>query len=69
MDGVASEAAEVELVIGQIRNLSEETAGNTETISAAEAEQLASLEEMASSSADLSSMAEQLQQLVGQFKI
>lgn len=69
MDGVASEAAEVELVIGQIRNLSEETAGNTETISAAAEEQLASLEEMASSSADLSSMAEQLQQLVGQFKI
>ncbi len=69
MGGVAAEAVEVELAIGQIRNLSEETAGNTETISAAAEEQLASLEEMASSSADLSSMAEQLQQLVGQFKI
>ncbi|WP_410771716.1 methyl-accepting chemotaxis protein [Fontibacillus sp. BL9] len=69
MGAVVAEASEVEQVIGHIRILSEETAGNTETISAAAEEQLASLEEMASSSTDLSSMAEQLQQLVGQFKI
>lgn len=66
---VAFEASEVEQAIEYIRNLSEETAGNTETISAAAEEQLASLEEMASSSAELSSMAEQLQRIVSQFKI
>lgn len=69
MGEVAAEASEVEQAIGYIRNLSEETAGNTETISAAAEEQLASLQEMASSSADLSGMAEQLQQMVGKFKI
>lgn len=69
MGEVAAEASEVEQAIGYIRHLSEETAGNTETISAAAEEQLASLQEMASSSADLSGMAEQLQQLVGKFKI
>lgn len=68
MGEVASEASEVERAIGYIRTLSGETAGNTETISAAAEEQLASLQEMASSSADLSSMAEQLQQMVGRFK-
>ncbi|MFD1175093.1 methyl-accepting chemotaxis protein [Paenibacillus puldeungensis] len=69
MQGVANEANAVEGAIDQIRSLSEEAAGNTQTISAAAEEQLASVEEIASSSADLSKMAEQLQELVGRFKV
>ncbi|MBA9085472.1 methyl-accepting chemotaxis protein [Fontibacillus solani] len=69
MNEVAEGADTVENEISLIRGLSEAMAGNTETISAAAEEQLASIEEVASSSTDLSRMAEQLQQLVGQFKI
>ncbi|MNI21608.1 Methyl-accepting chemotaxis protein McpB [compost metagenome] len=69
MSEVAEGADTVENEIGLIRGLSEAMAGNTETISAAAEEQLASIEEVASSSTDLSRMAEQLQQMVGQFKI
>ncbi|MNO58853.1 Methyl-accepting chemotaxis protein McpB [compost metagenome] len=69
MSEVAEGANTVENEIGLIRGLSEAMAGNTETISAAAEEQLASIEEVASSSTDLSRMAEQLQELVAQFKI
>ncbi|MNE36824.1 Methyl-accepting chemotaxis protein McpB [compost metagenome] len=69
MNEVAKGAGTVEAEIGLIRGLSEAMAGNTETISAAAEEQLASIEEVSSSSADLSRMAEELQKLVGQFKI
>lgn len=69
MNEVAEGAGTVEAEIGLIRGLSEAMAGNTETISAAAEEQLASIEEVSSSSADLSRMAEELQKLVGQFKI
>ncbi|MGG6314547.1 HAMP domain-containing methyl-accepting chemotaxis protein [Paenibacillus macerans] len=69
MQGVAEEAGVVEQAIVRIRQLSEEAAGNTQTISAAAEEQLASVEEISSSSADLSRMAEQLQELVGKFKV
>lgn len=69
MQQVAGEAGTTREAMEQIRHLSEEAAGNTQTISAAAQEQLASLEEMASSSADLSLMAEQLQELVSRFKI
>ncbi|MDQ0192278.1 methyl-accepting chemotaxis protein [Paenibacillus wynnii] len=63
------EAGSMEQAIGDIKGISEESAGNTETISAAAQEQLASVEEIASSSADLSHLAEELQKLVGRFKL
>ena len=63
------EAGTMEQAILDIKGISEEAAGNTETISAAAQEQLASVEEIASSSADLSHLAEELQNLVGRFKL
>ncbi|WP_410512689.1 methyl-accepting chemotaxis protein [Paenibacillus sp. BR2-3] len=63
------EAESMEKAIGDIRGISEVAAGNTETISAAAQEQLASVEEIASSSVDLSHLAEELQKLVGRFKL
>jgi methyl-accepting chemotaxis protein len=63
------EAESMEKAIVDIRGISEIAAGNTETISAAAQEQLASVEEIASSSADLSHLAEELQKLVGRFKL
>lgn len=59
----------MEKAIGEIRGISEEAAVNTETIATAAQEQLASVEEMASSSTDLSRLAEELQKLVSSFKI
>lgn len=66
---LSTEAESMEKAIVEIRSVSELAAGNTETISAAAQEQLASIEEMASSSAELSHLAEELQNLVGRFKL
>lgn len=63
------ESNHMEKAIGEIRGISEEAAVNTETIATAAQEQLASVEEMASSSTDLSRLAEELQKLVSTFKI
>ncbi|GIP47539.1 hypothetical protein J53TS2_11300 [Paenibacillus sp. J53TS2] len=51
------------------RQVSEEHVGNTQSISAAAEEQLASVEEIASSAADLSRMAEQLKGIVDKFHV
>ncbi|MNW01826.1 Methyl-accepting chemotaxis protein McpA [compost metagenome] len=69
MQTLSAEAGSMERAIGEIRGISLEAASNTETISAAAQEQLASVEEIASSSADLSHLAEELQKLVGRFKL
>lgn len=76
MEDVAKAAAELAVGAGKvtesikdIRLISEETAGNTQTISAAAEEQLASIEEIASSSTDLSRMAADLRELAGKFKV
>ncbi|MNI70461.1 Methyl-accepting chemotaxis protein McpA [compost metagenome] len=61
-DGMGAAMEEIGLV-------SRETAANTEMISAAAEEQLASVEEIASSSADLSRLADELQALVSRFKL
>lgn len=66
---LSAEAASMEQAIGEIRGISEEAAGNTETISSAAQEQLASVEEIASSTANLSHLAEELQRLAGRFKL
>lgn len=63
------ESDHMKKAIEEIRSISEEAAVNTETISSAAQEQLASVEEMATSSTDLSRLAEDLQELVSRFKI
>ncbi|WP_052092361.1 methyl-accepting chemotaxis protein [Paenibacillus sp. FSL H7-0357] len=73
MDGavhtLSAEAASMEKAIGELQGISKEAAGNTETISAAAQEQLASVEEIASSTAGLSQLAGELQKLAGRFKL
>ncbi|OKP85398.1 hypothetical protein A3844_16560 [Paenibacillus helianthi] len=66
---LTAEAVSMQAAISEIQGISQEAAGNTETISAAAEEQLASVEEIASSSADLSHLAEELQKLVGRFRL
>ncbi|WP_240675800.1 methyl-accepting chemotaxis protein [Ammoniphilus sp. CFH 90114] len=55
--------------IQAISNIAEETALGTQTVSASTEEQLASMEEISSSSTFLSKMAEELQATVGRFKV
>ncbi|WP_310830588.1 methyl-accepting chemotaxis protein [Paenibacillus pedocola] len=73
MDGavrsLTAEAVSMERAIGEIGGISREAAGNTETISAAAQEQLAAVEEISSSTMNLSHLAEELQKLVGRFKL
>ena len=52
-----------------IDKLSQQTAGETQTVSAATEEQLASMEEIASSSQALSQLAQDLQNAVAQFRV
>lgn len=66
---MARGAAGVVSIMSDISLISNEAAGNTESISAAAEQQLASIEEIASSSADLSQMAEELRELVGRFQV
>ncbi|MCP3745743.1 methyl-accepting chemotaxis protein [Paenibacillus sp. A3M_27_13] len=56
-------------IMSDIAHISDEAASNTESISAAAEQQLASIEEIASSTADLSQMAEELRELVGRFQV
>ncbi|MFB5759846.1 methyl-accepting chemotaxis protein [Paenibacillus medicaginis] len=76
IDSIAAAASElaqntvtVVHAMEEVGRLSQETAGNSETVSAAAQQQLASMEEIGSSAADLTRMAEQLQQLVARFKL
>lgn len=66
---LASEAVSMERAIGEIGSISREAAGNTETISAAAQEQLAAVQEISSSTANLSHLAEELQKLVSRFNL
>lgn len=66
---LTAEADSLDQAISEIRGITEAAAGSTETISAAAQQQLASVEEIASSTADLSRQADELQQLVGRFKL
>lgn len=76
IESIAAAAAElaqntvtVVQAMDEVGRLSQDTAGNSETVSAAAQQQLASMEEIGSSAADLTRMAEQLQQLVARFKL
>ncbi|MCM3174715.1 methyl-accepting chemotaxis protein [Paenibacillus sp. MER 99-2] len=62
-------ATQVAQAMNDISIVTQESAANTESVSASSQEQLASVEEIASSSAHLNSMAEQLQGLLGMFKM
>ncbi|MFC9711373.1 methyl-accepting chemotaxis protein [Paenibacillus sp. NPDC056933] len=62
-------ASHVAQAMNDISIVTQESAANTESVSASSQEQLASVEEIASSSAHLNSMAEQLQGLLGMFKM
>jgi methyl-accepting chemotaxis protein len=64
-----SGASHVVRTMTDISNVTQESAASTESVSASSQEQLASVEEIASSSAHLNSMAEQLQGLLGMFKM
>ncbi|MDP4097642.1 methyl-accepting chemotaxis protein [Paenibacillus sp. P96] len=66
---LARNSANVVDAMEEVGRLSQETAGNSETVSAAAQQQLASMEEIGSSAADLTRMAEQLQLLVARFKL
>lgn len=66
---LAAEAVSMERAIGEIGSISREAAENTETISAAAQEQLAAVQEISSSSANLSHLAEELQKLVSRFNL
>ncbi|GMA49255.1 hypothetical protein GCM10025857_06120 [Alicyclobacillus contaminans] len=66
---IQSGAGEVEASIVEIDHIAVTTASETQTVAAAAEEQLASMEEITSSAANLSLMAEELQKLVGKFKV
>ncbi|WP_277468139.1 MULTISPECIES: methyl-accepting chemotaxis protein [unclassified Paenibacillus] len=66
---LAAEAASMERAIGEIGSISREAAENTETISAAAQEQLAAVQEISSSTANLNHLAEELQKLVSRFNL
>ncbi|WP_138495467.1 methyl-accepting chemotaxis protein [Paenibacillus pinistramenti] len=76
IDGVRAASSELEqdgqsvmAAMQQIAGISEEAAGNTQTVSAAAEEQLASIIEIGNSASELSRLAENLQKLVSRFKI
>ncbi|URJ44094.1 methyl-accepting chemotaxis protein [Paenibacillus polymyxa] len=67
--GVADGTSTVVSSMEEITRIAEEAASHTETVSAAAEEQLASMEEIGSSAADLTRLAEQLQDLLTQFQL
>lgn len=56
-------------LMDEIENITRNSTGNTQTVAAAAEEQLASMEEITSSSNSLASMAEELQDQISRFKI
>lgn len=70
--GIQHMAASADLVVKSIHTIAEvaeTSAAGTQNVSAAAEEQLASMEEISASASALAKMAEELQTLVGQFKI
>lgn len=55
--------------VSQIARISEQTAGLTQGVAAAAEEQNASMEEIASASLTLTKMAEELNDVMGRFKV
>ena len=69
INGFAGDSEQTAKAVGGIKVISQDTMGQTETVSAATEEQSASLEEIASSSRELAVMAGDLQAAVGRFKV
>ncbi|MBR0588827.1 methyl-accepting chemotaxis protein [Bacillus sp. FSL W8-0920] len=73
MNGTAKELShgsnDISHAVNQIKELSRESSAGFQDIAASAEEQLASMEEISSSSATLSQMAEELRELIKQFKI
>ncbi|MDN0040675.1 methyl-accepting chemotaxis protein [Bacillus aerophilus] len=73
MNGSAQELShgsnDISQAVNQIKELSRESSAGFQDIAASAEEQLASMEEISSSSATLSQMAEELRELIKQFKI
>lgn len=66
---ISAETEQVVQSIATIDEIAASTASGTQNVAAAAQEQLASMEEITSSAMSLSKMAEELQALVGQFKV
>lgn len=66
---VAAGAEQINATIEEMSHIANTSSANTQNIAAASEEQMASMEEITSSSASLSKMAEDLQMLVGRFKV
>jgi methyl-accepting chemotaxis protein len=66
---LSTNAAQFTRAIDEIATITETTDANVQHVSAAAQEQLASMEEIISSSTALARMAEQLQEIVGKFKV
>ncbi|MNO06322.1 Methyl-accepting chemotaxis protein McpB [compost metagenome] len=60
---------EAEQTFGGLEEVARSTSMNTQTVAASSEEQLASMEEVSASSADLSRLADSLQELLQQFKV
>ncbi|WP_427847138.1 methyl-accepting chemotaxis protein [Bacillus pumilus] len=73
MNGTAKELShgsnDISHAVNQIKELSRESSAGFQDIAASAEEQLASMEEISSSSATLSQMAEELRELIKQFKM
>lgn len=66
---VAASAEQINASIEEMASIAHTSASNTQNIAAASEEQMASMEEISNSSASLSKMAEDLQEMVGRFKV
>lgn len=69
IEQVADGSQEVVCSTNKIEDTSKDVAGQIQNISAATQEQTASMEEIASSSESLAQLAQELQEIIGQFKI
>ncbi|MBW4085717.1 methyl-accepting chemotaxis protein [Paenibacillus sp. S150] len=60
---------QINAAVDQLAGIAKKTAGHAGTVAGASEEQLASMQQVASSSTDLTSLAEELQQLTSRFKV
>lgn len=66
---MSASSEEITATMEQITSLSQQSAQNSQRVAAASEEQLSSMEEVSSSAAHLSKIAEELQTIVGKFKV
>lgn len=66
---IVEQVQEAEQTFGGLEEVARSTSMNTQTVAASSEEQLASMEEVSASSADLARLADSLQELLQQFKV